>query len=250
MLMGLCPSMDEYMGHFKAVKGEKAIIDISPSYLYYAEVSEEIKAALDHAKIIISIRNPVDRTFSNYMHMVRDGRESLGFYEALMASEGRKDLHWGDFWLYAESSLYASKVEKYLSVFGKSRVHFIVFDDLLKNREKTLGDLYSFLGVDDSFQPDADVNTNASGIPRSTSLARLLAYDNALKKAIRAFIPDKLASIIRRGINTWNIKGKMEIDDLSRQHLSAYFTDDVKRLMDVSGLDLSHWLKDMAGHGN
>src|SRR2546423_7757610 len=76
---GVIDDVDHYAQLFERVAGERAIGEISVFYLCYPGTAERIKQAVPAAKIIIVLREPVERAYSAYMHLVRDGREQLGF---------------------------------------------------------------------------------------------------------------------------------------------------------------------------
>jgi len=85
----------EYLELFKEAKSETALGDVSPDYMFYYQNSiKNIKETLGQVKIIIVLRNPVFRAFSQYMHFRRDGRENLSFEEALTQEESRQNQGW------------------------------------------------------------------------------------------------------------------------------------------------------------
>lgn len=82
---------DEYLKLFSNASVEKCIGEASCGYLYYCElVAPSIKRISPEAKIIIVLRNPVERAFSAYCYLFREGRETLSFEEALKIEEERK----------------------------------------------------------------------------------------------------------------------------------------------------------------
>ena len=94
---------NEYLELYKNVKTEKAIGDISPSYFYFSKYTIPlIKKYLGHdVKIIISLRDPIERAFSNFLHQKRLLYEKLDFHEALYEELNRKNKGFSDFWEYS-----------------------------------------------------------------------------------------------------------------------------------------------------
>ena len=86
----------EYLSIFEDVEEQKVIGEASVFYLYYYEEAiKNIKSRLGNdVKIIILLRNPVDRAFSAFLHVSKSVKESLSFEDALAQEEGRleKDL--------------------------------------------------------------------------------------------------------------------------------------------------------------
>src|SRR5438067_1876114 len=81
---------EQYAQLFAGVAGEKAIGESSVFYLCFPGTAERIAQAVPDAKIIVLLREPVDRAYSSYMHLVRYGREHLGFEEGLSHEEERR----------------------------------------------------------------------------------------------------------------------------------------------------------------
>jgi hypothetical protein len=234
-LASLCATREEYETHYASVGAAKVIGEVSPSYLYFSEASERIHSELSEVKIIALLRNPVDKAFSQYMHLVRENRETLSFYEALMAETHRWKLGWSDIWRYAESSLYSERIKKYISVFGANNTKIILFDDLASAPDTVMSDLFEFLEVDTSFRPDTSKVYLRSGRPRSKLAAEFFAKPNPLKTVARKLIPERIRVPIRLALLDANIGDKGEIDDTSKAYLQSYFYDDIVELEKVVG---------------
>ena len=97
-------------------------------------------------KIIIMLRNPVDRAFSAYTHVARSVKENLTFEEALQAEEGRldKDAYLTPMVMYKDMGLYYSMVKAYLENFKD--VHVIMYEDFQKDTQKVVDETY-FWGI-------------------------------------------------------------------------------------------------------
>ncbi|HZA66279.1 MAG TPA: hypothetical protein VE592_04975, partial [Geminicoccaceae bacterium] len=77
-----CATREAYEAHYRAAGSQVAIGEVSPSYFYFDEVSERIETELCAPKIVIILRDPIEKAYSQYMHLVRDNRETLPFFEA------------------------------------------------------------------------------------------------------------------------------------------------------------------------
>lgn len=229
-LESVCATREEYKAHYARVGGEKAVGEVSPSYLYFSEVSERIRSKLGEVKIIALLRNPVEKAFSQYMHLVRENREGMGFYEALMAEEERMASGWSDIWRYAESSLYSDRIRKYISVFGRDNTKFILTDQLADAPDTVMQELFDFLGVDTGFRPDTSRVYLRSGRPKSKMIASFFGSSNPLKTVARKIIPERLRVHIRLALLDANVGSKGEIDERARIHLRSYFQEDILEL--------------------
>jgi hypothetical protein len=230
VLNWLCSNKQDYCSHYAAVKTEKMVGEISPSYLYYSQVSERIRSELGDIKIIAMLRNPVEKAFSQYMHLVREGRESLSFYDALMIEEQRRARGWNDMWRYAESSLYAQRLKKYIDVFGISNVKVILSEEFFTNQSEVMKDLIGFFGISENVHIDTSRIYNKTGYPKSELLAHFLTRPNLVRILARKVVPEGLRIALRLKITEYNTGGKDEIGKKSREYLSSYFHQDVKDL--------------------
>ncbi|MBA3426416.1 MAG: sulfotransferase [Rubrobacter sp.] len=70
-------------GH-KVITGEA-----SPYYIYHPLAARRAAQVVPHARLIVLLRNPVDRAYSDYQNRLREGNEFLGFEEAIEAEEER-----------------------------------------------------------------------------------------------------------------------------------------------------------------
>lgn len=226
-LRSACATAAAYAAQYQGVNGERIVAEVSPSYLYYAGVAEKIRATLGDVKIVILLRDPVEKAFSQYMHLVREGREALSFAAALKAEPERRAAQWGDMWRYAESSLYAARVQAYRRVFGAENVFVGLSEHFFGEPQAFLRNLLRFLDVDDSLELDVGRLYNRSGVPRSRRFARLISGESALKPLLRRLVPETVRAALRASLLNLNQGDKAEIDPESRAYLHAYFAADV-----------------------
>lgn len=241
VLPRLCSTYQEYENNYLHVNDEKAIGEISPSYFYYAHVSERIIRELGSVKILMILRNPVQKAFSQYVHMVSEKRETLTFYEALMEERKRAALHWLDIWRYAESTLYADRIKKYIEVFGRDNVKVLLFEEMVNSPDTFMSDLYTYLGVDGSFICDTSRAFNKTRVPRFKFVSDLFKRPNVLKDSLKKFMPEGLRTSLRESVIEMNAIEKPVMDNESRKYLRDFFAEDMKKLQEVLERDLD-WL--------
>ncbi len=240
-LNSLCANWSEYERHYSAVQGENAIGDISPSYMYFG-VQERIRQELGLIKIVVMLRNPVEKAYSQYMHLIRDQRETLPFYEALLAEESRKEQGWSDFWRYAESSLYAERLQAYMNCFGRENVHVILFDQFIKESQSAMVSLFKFLGLNVNVTVNTQETYNRTGKARSIKVANFLNQPSILKSLFKRITPDAWRIALRLRVMDSNTADKDEIDGHSAEYLREYFSEDIGNLEKIIGKSLG-WLE-------
>ncbi|PIE73877.1 MAG: sulfotransferase [Deltaproteobacteria bacterium] len=236
-----------YWELFKDAKGCKAIGEASTDYFYYSRKSAlNIKEHDPRAKIIIILRNPIERAYSNYIWALKEGAESeKSFRQALDLEENRRKKGMGSVWHYKSKGFYASSVRDYLNIFNASQVKVILFEDLKNDANSVCQELFNFLGVD-SFCPDTSTVYNVSGVAKIASLQRALNRPSGVMK-LGYLLPAKLRkqarSVVRR-FNTQNDRARwpqLENDDFA--YLLDLYRNDILELQEVIGRDLSAWLK-------
>ena len=228
-----CATKEEYESYYRGAGPHLAVGEVSPSYFYFSQVSERINSELDRPKIIIMLRNPIHKAHSQYMHLVRDNKEKLPFFDALMAEQERIDAGWGPLWRYTESCLYSARISTYLEVFGEGRVKIGLFEELSKDPQTFVRDLFKFLGV----APDRAIDTsrayNRSGRPRSRLLADFLARPNPVTAVARRWVPEEVRDRVKHAVLNLNTGRKDAIDDRSRAYLRERFANDVRELKQI-----------------
>jgi hypothetical protein len=231
---------DAYYELFTGAEGYKAIGESSVFYLYYPSTAERIHRENPEAKIIILLRNPVDRAFSAYMHLVRDERENLSFEHGLEQEDERKQRDFEPMWLYKELGLYSKQVEHYFEVFGPRQVKVILFEDFIRNTDAVVADVLEFLNVTPSFQIDTSLQLNESGKPKSRWMYNFISKPNPLKEVIKPLVPNALRE--RLGIKAKSlVLEKVAMESQTRQRLHDYFAEDIARLEGLLNRDLSIW---------
>lgn len=234
-------SISDYGRYFDAVSGESAVGDVSPDYLYYHQVAApKIERELGDVKIVIILRNPVDRAYSQYMHFVRDGRERLSFDQALSSLAQRKAENWEWAWQYLDVGLYYEQVRTFRELF--SDVQVLYYDDLKRDAASVLHALYGFIGVDADFIPNTlQQKFNVSSVPRARFLDDFLAQDGQAKDILKRLMPPRLRTRLRHYLISFNRK-RTTMTSGERDRLRSFYQEDIEQLSSYLGRDLSHWL--------
>lgn len=234
-----------YQELFSEVNGETAVGDISPSYLFNPRAPGRIKEYIPDAKMFALLRNPVDRAFSHFMHMVKSGHEpELNFRKALAESEVKVG-QWNRTRYYIPFGFYHQQLQRYYALFDRDQLRVYLFDDLIESPLELVQDLYRFLAVDDSFVPDVEHRLNPSGIPRNRTLQNMISRQTGIKNVIRSLIPkkyDRGVSKFVHNIQKWNLR-KEAIPQEMRYMLLDIYREDILRLQCLIDRDLSKWLE-------
>lgn len=236
-------NIKEYEALFSEVRNEKAIGDVSPDYLYYYRNSiKNIKRHLgDRIKIIIILRNPIERAYSAYLHLRRENLDDLSFEEAIRSEPDRIANNWWWGYYLLEPGYYYDQVKAYKDNFNNVKIY--LYDDFVKNSLTLMKDLYAYLEVDDNYMPDMTIKYNVTGIKRNIAINRLLD-----QKIIR-----NMARLFIRLLNKNNINNKSDIIErlkLSKPKMSTEaknilvktYSSDIHKLESMVNCKLEHWL--------
>lgn len=244
--------LQEYLNLFGGVPESKVAGEASTAYLYLRSAAEEIKEFQSGAKIIIVLRNPVERAYSQYWHHVRNGLDNT-FEEELESEEKRIREGWRGFRpglvppaYYIESGRYSKHVEHYMKTFGRERVRVYLFEDLVGDPQAVCRDTFEFLGVDPVHQISTGQVYNSSGPLRSPTFYRLLfSVPTWIREPVKQALPLGVLKKVREGKELMlqkNIKAVPDMKLKTRAYLQQVFKDDVLYVEELTGRDLSHWL--------
>jgi hypothetical protein len=128
-------------------------------YPRFPGVPARLRAALPDARFIYMVRNPVERTWSHYVHNLAHGREGEIFARAMKRKHQ-----------YLDFSRYHLQLQQYHSAFPKDRVLVQVFEEMAIDPAATVRSICEFLGIDASYcPPTREVAYNASSEKRTAS---------------------------------------------------------------------------------
>lgn len=233
----------EYLKLFEGWKGESAIGEASPSYLWDAEAPHRIKDALPHAKIIAILRHPVERAYSHYLMNVQEGIQNLPFLEALEEDHQARRKGWGVSHLYVDLGLYAEQVRRYLEAFDRSQVKVILYEDVRGDPKTVLESLFGFLEVDPQCAEGiyTDVHYNPYTVPRN-HLTKTVLRSRRIRSLGAKVTPKPTREWIRKRLLSKR-EPKPAMDEGAREFLMDLFRPDIRKLQKSLGRDLDSWLR-------
>ncbi len=207
--------------------------DISPTYLYASGAPDRMLEMLgEDLRIVVMLRNPVEKVISQHGHLRRDMREELPLDEALAAEPRRIAEKWGAIYHYVATSRYSESMQRYVHRFGRERLHVILFDEFVKDPVSEVREVCRFIGISDDFQFQTKVKTNRSGSPKSSVIARAIGPNRATSLA-KQIIPRQIGVSIKTWLMNANTGPREEVSEVTRARLLEAFRDDILALEDL-----------------
>jgi|HubBroStandDraft_5_1064220.scaffolds.fasta_scaffold48682_2 hypothetical protein len=230
---------DNYLRLFRPVRGEKAIGEASAAYLWSSAAAANIYARFPEARIVMILRDPAERAFSQYLHQVALGLTRLSFRRhiehALRVPHGELNIYYP----FLEAGLYAAQVKRFLDLFPRDQVRIYWYEEAWSNPSHLLRDLFQFLAVNPEFEADTTRKILERRRPR---FARAHYYLKKLNvwRPLRALVPTSLRPSLRSA--AFRTGGSIRIDPADRQFLIDYYRPDIECLSTLLNRDLSSWL--------
>lgn len=225
---GKVRDLNDYLNLFRDAGEEIAIGEATPFYLWDPESPYLIQKAVPEAKIIIMLRDPVERAFSDYLMMgAHYGFEPLSFLEALQANARQRQSKWGTR-LYLELGEYSQQVQRYLDVFGASKVKVVMFEDFKADTRGTVNDVLRFLDVPGTIDTEIARVHNPFSVPK-TRLAQQIVRNKLLRKLARRLVPAPARDLV---VHRFLLKrvSKPRISETAREFLQEYYREDARAL--------------------
>jgi len=234
------PNFDQdiswYLKRFSHGKPGQLCGEISPVYLSDHEAPAAINARYPDVKLIVCLRNPVDRAFSFYkLHRGNSIIDQMSFEQALEKES-----------VYVETGLYGKHLANYLEYFDRDQILFLIFEDLISEPTRELNRIFEFLGVEPPVDLDpSQYHTNESATRRSNRLHKFAfrfsqwLIEHGLSKVLELLRGAGAHKLLNR-INAAPVKSE-SMNEKTRAELVSIFQDDIVKLERLFDVDLSRW---------
>ncbi|MGY1604191.1 sulfotransferase family protein [Geodermatophilus sp. SYSU D00815] len=197
-------------------------------------------------RLVVMLRDPVDRAFSSWLYLRSRGYDAGSFEECLAAEEERTRDGWSHMWQLARLSRYAEQLAPFAAAFG-DRLLVVVQEEFTADPTGQLRRVLEFLDVDPDVDIDPSRQVNASGLPRSravTSALNTLRRSPALRRLVTTAVPQRH----RERIRSANLD-RTAVDPATRARLAAALADDVRDLQELLGRRIPAWPTARAAEG-
>ncbi|MDO8435046.1 MAG: sulfotransferase [Candidatus Binatus sp.] len=222
---------NDYVRLFSRASKARAIGECSTTYLASQCAAREIKSSIPDARIIILLRNPVERAFSDYLMHLNQGLMRRPFIEE--ALNGYADCAE---WNLLGKSQYYQQVKRYFRVFDPARVKVILHEDLQK-MDRAIDGVAGLLGLSAGMVPLSAAKVNGSMTLRMPKVNRFVQRSGA-KRLLTAVLPKRAMISLKR---LYYSSDPVRLDPADRAKLLELLKPDIVKLEDLIQRDLSAW---------
>lgn len=193
------------------------------------------------ARLVVILRNPTERAFSNWVYYRQRGIEKYDDFETALSEEPERLKNgWRSGWGYWNKSLYGQHVDRWLSVYPRESLLILFYDDLIKAPVQTLNQISRHIGVSE-FGEITIPKENRSFTPRSGVLQRLIMGGNPLRSFARRHFPLWMRDAIMWPMLKANLRLKSKLDATLRKSMSIEFEAEIRRVEEITGRNLDAW---------
>jgi hypothetical protein len=217
----------------------------TPFYLYDRAAQRRIHADVPNARLLVVLRDPIDRAYSNWMHLWSDGLEPIDdFATAWAAEDERVARGWAPFWHYRRLGLYGEQLRDLIELFGAGQVHVLRYRDLVETPVESLDAVCAFLGVAPGLIAGAQ---RANSHPYVTPSRRAHALARVVRAgaAAGAYLPPSVWRRAGRPLLAALQRGDARrpvLDEALRMQLVEAYREDNALLVSLAGAHFADWL--------
>lgn len=229
---------EDYMRLFANAGEEPILGEASVCYLWSPSAAERIAQKIPDAKILVMLRNPAERAFSDYLQGLGNGYIRWSLREHIQRNLNHRSGQFCVHYPFMELGLYSAQLSRYLERFGRNV--WVGFYEDFKNRPvEVFQEICRFLDVDPKFTPDMAGRHLENQIPRIAGVAWLKRV--GLWKAAARVTPVNLRPLIRRMLV--RKPGAIRMDAADRNYLLDFYHDDIHNLARLLGRNLDTWFQ-------
>ena len=233
-----------YLDFYRAAEPGKILGEACPAYLWDVTAAERIHAFNPSVRIVVILRNPVERFLSAYRYALQRGilRESdpqtiLKKYKSLLLDRG----------------LYFQQAKRYLDRFPREQVKICWFDNLRKDSRLLLLDVEQFIGLTPFVPENIAEESNVTAEPRFPALSRALASLRLFTRKYKLTwlielarelgLADLFTNMRERNKSRDKPTRVVDVSNFDRDWLYDFYAQDMAQLESLLGVDLSKWKK-------
>lgn len=241
-------AFEDYQRLFEPAGPEQLRIESTPFYLYQRNARRRIAEELPRAKLIVVVRDPVDRAYSNWMHLWSDGLEpESDFLRAFELEQERISAGWAPFWHYRRLGFYGRQLEDLYRHVAADRIMVVRYRELVVDPSGLLDRVCAFLGLDGGVIrtiPRENSRTFVGPGPTTAVLSRVIRAGAAMGAWFPPEVWRRASEPLTGLLHSRGATARPALDRGARSRLVEQFSDDIDVLERVTGQSFEDWRKD------
>jgi len=241
---------DDYEALFAAAPAGILRGESTPFYLYNRDAQRRIRALIPSARLIVILRDPVERAHSNWAHLWSAGLDPVDDFVLACAEEQRRiEAGWADFWRYTSLGRYGDQLEHLYTVFPRDQVLVFRYHALIESPGLVLDQICAFLGVPQGVLaevPRENVTAHPQLSLRHRTVAKALRANSAVSNVLpgATTLTGSLERVLQR-----DSRPRQPLTWEQRQALLPRFEADIRLLEVITGEDFGNWLQPRGDSG-
>ncbi len=238
---------DKYLDLFKGARRNQVLGEISNLYLNSEIACQSIKGYVPDAKLIALLRQPTDRLYSRYLHLVREESVPKEGWDELF---DKQTIWWRRPDLIKEG-FYYRHLKTYFDTFPREQIRVYLYDDFRDDPAAILRDIFRFIGVNEKEPIDTDLVVNKSGRRKDNLFNKLLGQNGAMINLSKTVLPGmhenlknnrRVVKYLNKARNRYLESERMP-SELRSKITNEIYREDIENLGKLLGRDLSSWLQ-------
>ena len=237
---------DRYDALFEPARPDQVRGESSPFYLWSRGAHRRIAEALPDVRLVAVVRDPIDRAYSNWMHLWSDGLEPVGEFESSLAlQQHRIDAGWAPFWRYLELGRYGEQLAHLRRYVDPDRILVLRYRDVVDEPAAAVDRTCRFLGISTG-RVSSIPKDNARPFVEPGWRPRVLGPAVRIGARLGQFAPPEVwrrasGPVVARLQGASN-GHRPRLAEEVRARLVPQFTEDVELLQELTGEDFGEWL--------
>jgi hypothetical protein len=234
-----------YLDLFADAGEDQLAGESTPLYLYHRDARRRIASDLPRARLVAVLRDPVDRAYSNWMHLWADGLEPCAdVVEACNLEAKRVDDGWAPFWHYRGLGMYGRQLADLFEHFPAEQVLVLRYRSLVDDPRTALDRVCRFLGVSEDVVTEIPKG-NSKPFVHPSARTKLLGPMVRTGAAVGQFLPPRAWRVASKPlVGQLHQRGNPERPRLTPEQgeiLRAPFLDDIDLLETITGESFDDW---------
>lgn len=240
-------TLNDYLALFEGALPAQIKGEVSNTYLYHRDAPYRIRHYNPDMKLVAILRQPAARLYSRYLHLARDNRLPT---PAFTDCFDRQSIWWKRNDLIREG-FYYNHLLPYYGLFPRENMRVYLYEEFSQHTTDVLRNVFTFLDVDPSFLPDLRIRYNQSGIARNKLLHKLYGHSGIAQRTLRTVLPHSAYHKLKSNVTLQRILTNLRALNMTRPQLAPeikhrltheVYGEDIRKLQELIGKDLSHWL--------